>query len=186
MDSPNILQHAMFLEMATNTAPSAKNGATSNVWFIQYWVYVGSDWSWEDGNIKILRLWNSSSSNLRVQGPINNVDVVVETSDMSHGGYSSNCSSGGWTPVTSSFNTANEALGHGCSGEILPGSVGWSNYRNDIKDGEWHLFQWEYKSGSGDSGVLRWWVDGKLIFDHSDINTGNNAKQPFIVGWVYE
>lgn len=159
-----------------------QESATSNVWFVQYWVYVGSNWAWEDGNVKILRLWNSSS-NLRVQGPINNVDVVVESSDQGRGGYSSDCSSGGWAPVTDSYLSANEALGNDCRGEMLPGSIGWHNYKTDIKDGKWHLFQWEYKSGSSTNGVLRWWVDGKLIFDHSDINTGDNAKQPFIIGW---
>ena len=153
-------------------------------WFIQYWFLVGDNWDFEDGNIKIMRLWASSTSNLRVQGPINAVDVVVETSDQSHGGYDdTGCDGGGWVPVTSSYNTVDDALGHTCSGETLPGSVHWRNYESDIDDGEWHCFQWEYAEGSAANGVLRWWFDGTLIFDHDDITTGNTNKYPFIVGW---
>ncbi len=159
-----------------------QEGASFSTMFIQYWVHVGSNWAWEDGNVKILRLWSSSSSNLRVQGPINNVDIVVETSDMGHGGYSSNCDSGGWSPVIPGVNTVDQIHGGSCGGEMLPGSLGWHDYRSYVKDGEWHLFQWEFRAGSG-NGVLRWWVDGELVFDHSDINAGSSAKQPFIVGW---
>ena len=157
------------------------NGAATK-WFIQYWFYIGNNWIWEDGNIKIMRLW-SDESNLRVQAPINNVDVVVENSDIGHGGYGSNCSSGGWTPVITGFQTIDDILHSRCGGEVLPGSVGWHSYKADMKNGKWHCFQWEYKEGTASNGVLRWWVDGKKLFDHNDINTGNANKYPFIVGW---
>ncbi len=147
-------------------------------WFIQYWVYVGENWKWENGNIKILRLWNSSTCNLRVQAPFNNVDIVVENSDIGHGGYNV-----GWTPVTSSLKYVDQYYGYGAPKEILPGSLGWNHYRDIIKNGKWHLFQWEYAEGSDSNGVLRWWVDGALIFDRHDIDTGNRNKYPFIVGW---
>ena len=138
--------------------------------------------NFEDGNIKILRLWNDKV-NLRVQGPFNNVDLVVEGADQGHGGYSSNCSSGGWIPVISGTKSVDEVLGKSCSGETLPGSMNWRSYKSSVDDGKWHLFQWEYKEGSGANGILRWWFDGKLIFNHNDINTGNANKYPFIVGW---
>lgn len=154
-----------------------QESASSAKWYAQYWVYVDSAFTFASGNIKLIRFWISSDNNLRIQAPINNADIVVEGRDTSHGGYSSNCSSGGWTPVITGTQTVDQVLGHACGGEVLPGSVGWHNYTSDIKDGSWHLMQFEMGTSH-----LKWWFDGKLILSSTTINTTGNYE-PYHIGW---
>jgi hypothetical protein len=160
-------------------------GTSAYQWFVQYWVYIDSGFDFESGNIKIIRLHNNSHGSFRIQAPFQRTDLTVEGTDQGHGGegYAS-CTEGGWVPVVSGVgNTVDQILGHGCAGTVYAGSVGWANYSSDVKDGEWHQMQFQYAEGSGSTGQCKWWFDGTLIFDHSDLTTGNYSRYPFVVGW---
>ncbi len=167
-------------------------GSDAPQWYAQYWFYTEPGFSWSSGpnanqNNKIFRMWSAGSNlnNLRIQSA-NHVDVVVEAADEGHGGWGT-----GWQPVTAQYACADAAFGHPCITDywsIYPGSTQWTNFETDMGPGVWHQFQFEMKSSSVDTpnGVLRWWVDGKLIFDHSDITTRTASNpsnmRPLILG----
>jgi hypothetical protein len=169
-------------------------GSDSPVWYIQYWFYLDSDFSFSSeinnnlGNIKILRLWSTGDTlnNLRVQLLSSYTsDLVVESVDENHGGYGV-----GWTPVTGECNTIDQCLGHGAPSEILGGDFGWRYYNDvDITLGQWHLFQFEFRESTVNlyDGTFRWWFDGKLIVDVDDVRTRTTTQpssmRPHIVGW---
>lgn len=155
--------------------------------YAQYWVYLDSGFDWGLANIKLFRLWaTSGAENLRVQS-YNRGDVVVEGPDEGHGGYYSGACppspSGGWYPVVPGGSTADAVWGHSsnCS-DWLPGSIEWRSLQTDISKSAWHLFQFEFQEGSANTanGTLRWWVDGKKVFDHSDVTTRTGAYNKFV------
>ncbi len=168
-------------------------GTSSASWYMQYWYYVDSSTVWGQGNIKMIRLWNNSTNqNMYVVGPYNRGMVTVEGADEGHGSYfSGSCppSAGtGWYPATSSSICGDAAFGHTCNcADWLPTSFEWRRFHTDMPSGSWHLFQFEYKEGSanGHNGTLRWWADGRLVYDHSNINTNTNGASKFLfhLGW---
>lgn len=161
-------------------------GSDATTWFVQYWVYLDSGFDWGAANIKLFRMWSTGSSteNLRVQS-YNRVDVAVENCDLGHGGWGT-----GWNPVTSTAACADVAYNSGrtCNtSDWLPGSLEWRNFQTDVPKGSWNLMQFEFRDGTASTadGVLRWWVNGRLVFNHSDITTRTNttAKRPQVVGF---
>ncbi|NVN92405.1 MAG: hypothetical protein HXX11_17645 [Desulfuromonadales bacterium] len=152
---------------------------SSTTWYAQYWVYLDSAFNWGDANIKLFRLWANSSGteNLRVQS-YNRVDVNVEGADEGHGGYGK-----GWNPVVPGTACSDLVFGHSCNtSDWLPGSLEWRNFQSDVGKGIWHLFQFEYQDGSPNTanGVLRWWVDGKQVFNRTDVTTRTDSRTKFL------
>lgn len=169
-----------------NATCGFEGGSDARQWYVQYWFYLDpTSFNWGSNN-KIFRMWTTGSgaNNLRIQIPINKVDIVVEGADTSHGGYGV-----GWTPVVPGGTCTNAIFGHSCNyNDFLAGSVGWDNVTSDLPKGSWHLFQFEYQDSdiNAANGVLRWWVNGKLVFSHSDVRTRTSAdpsyKRPKVVG----
>lgn len=168
-----------------------EGGSDAPQWYAQYWFYLDSDFSWGtmDGtgaNNKIFRMWHNgdNQNNMRIGAPFNLVDICVENTDSGHGGYGT-----GWSPVVPGGTCANAVFGHSCAaGDWWAGNISWRNFVSDMTPETWHHFQFEWQDGDIGvaNGILRWWVDGKLVFNHSDITTRNSSNtgymHPFIVG----
>jgi hypothetical protein len=167
-----------------------EGGSDAASWYAQNWFYLGSDYDWmggDNGNNKIFRMWSTgdTTNNLRIQGPINNVDIYVEAADEAHGGTeygSPPCDlQGGWYPVVPGGTCADMIMsGTKPSGSYWGGGdIQWRRFATDMNLGTWHLFQFEFRSSDVNTanGVLRWWVDGKLIFNHSDVTTRTSSQQ---------
>jgi hypothetical protein len=162
-------------------------GTTAAHWYIQYWFYLDSNFNYGSrSDNKIFRLW-SGANNAYIQ-TINRVDFNVESTDLGHGGYySGSCppSSAGWYPNVPGGSCADAVWGHSCNcNDYLPGSLEWRNFASDLPAGAWHLMQFEWSEGTAGTPNthLKWWADGRLMFDHSDITTNGVNKYPYIVG----
>lgn len=159
---------------------------SSSTWYVQYWIYLDSEFSWGNNNVKLFRLWDTSNDeNLRIQS-YNNVDIVVENCDTGHGefywGACPPSPSGGWWPVVPGGTCADAVFGHTCNcGEIIAGSLDWSYFQTDFSKGTWHLMQFEFRDGdaSAANGYLKWWVDGRLVFHHEDITTRTTSRAKY-------
>jgi hypothetical protein len=171
----------------SNTHCAFEGAPASASIYAQYWLYLDSAFDWGNANIKLFRLRaTSGAENLRVQS-YNRGDVVVEGVDEGHGGYYSGACppspSGGWYPVVPGGSTADAVWGHSsnCS-DWLPGSIEWRSLQTDISKSAWHLFQFEFQEGDASTanGVMRWWVDGRKVFDHSDITTRTGSYNKYV------
>lgn len=162
----------------------------SNTFYIQYRFYLGSDFAWLDdsygqrGNVKIFRLWDASDNNFVIV-PLNHTPITTELCNTDQGGYGT-----GWQPVSPQYTCIDQAFGHACREDfwgIYPGAGQWTYAEDDLTKNSWHQFQFEYRDGNVQTsdGVFRWWVDGKLVFDRSDVmnKCTSNSKYPLIVGF---
>jgi len=165
-----------------------EGGAVSAQWYAQYWFYLPTAFSWGSGdqNNKIFRMYPSGGgggNNLRVVAPAQTVDVVVEIVDEGHGGYGT-----GWDPVVPGGSCIDALYGHSGCDPFWAGGTSWREFEGDMTENTWHLFQFEFQSGDLNTanGILRWWVDGKLVFSHDDITTRTSAypshMYPGIIG----
>ena len=159
-------------------------GYDSPKWYAQYWFYLDDEFDFGSSgqhlsNIKILRLWSTSSA-------LNNTHVQLESRYDSTLRTEYVQSGGDWSPVVAGFDWVDQIFGHPDPGYVDGGCLGWRNYETDISTGSWHLFQFQYESSSVDmaDGTLKWWYDGKLIFDHDDLETqdsdSGNSSYPRI------
>lgn len=140
---------------------SFTGGSPSPSWYCQYWFKLGNDWTWQTAgnlaNVKIFRLWST-----------------------------------GDTPE----NVSTATIGWEDRVYMSPGIAeqnGIFFFEEDFKEkwtiGSWHLFQWEFKDNSAlgvADGVYRWWVDGRLAFETTQLLTRSAYspyKRPYGVGW---
>ncbi|MCB1182868.1 hypothetical protein KDM41_05500 [bacterium] len=165
-----------------------KGGNDAPKWYVQYWFYLDNDFNFSGnidnslGNIKIFRMWSTGngSNNLRLQFLADwESDLVVEIVDQGHD----------WNPVIPGTSWIDQVMGHSAPDWVDPGGLGWRNYSDDVTKGSWHLFQFEYQESSLNNfdGHMRWWFDGKLILNRTDVRTRTSAEpssmRPNTVGW---
>jgi len=141
-------------------------GSNSPSWFVQYWFKLDANFDWGTGgygsgddnlaNVKLFRMWSTGGTN---------ENFVLATM-----GYA-----GGSLQYTAE--NVSDPRGQAYFGDV-------DNWSKDT----WHLFQFEYKdSGQGSNdGVFRWWVDGTLFVEDTDLMTRESSsdyKRPLIVGF---
>ena len=137
------------------------------VWYVQYWMLLGTNWDWGNSgydetnrflaNLKIFRLWNP--------GPTDeNVVFAI----------------GAWAESVI-FNVEN------VSGNTFDAYIG--GIQSFFSKGTWHLLQFEFAENSAvlaSDGVMRFWVDGTLRFNATNLVTREDTnvfKRPFIIGF---
>ena len=178
------------------TVCAFQGAATSQYWYAQYWFYVDSAFSWStgpsaNGNNKLFRLFHSGGNiqDLVIEGTPPGQPTMfmnLEGTDESHGGWGT-----GWEPVSPQYTCIDQAFGHSCQTDywhIYPSDIGWAYFATDMAPNTWHHFQFEYHTSSLDTanGTLRWWIDGKPVFNHSDMimktSTNSGEYYPARVG----
>lgn len=151
-------------------------GGSNNAgpWFCQYWFKLGTNFDWgvspgvPEGqaganlnNVKFFRMWESGSTD--------------ENFSMAAHSFSS---PGGVCVI------ANEYIG----GNVTMAGYAEGNFVQNWTKGVWHCFQFEFKDSTqrGNDGVIRWWVDGELAFEATDMMTREDSaayKRPYILGF---
>jgi len=173
---------------AVNDEAAFRGGTDSRTWYVQYWFYLDSDFEFDGninnslGNIKILRMWSTSSAsdNFYVQA-LCRYDTNAVVALVNQGTD--------WSPVVGGYTWVDEVMGYDKPAYVDNSYFGWKHYENDISTGVWHLFQFEYSDSdiSTPNGVFRWWFNGKLIVDKTNVLTRNTTytsfKRPRIVGF---
>ena len=168
-----------------------EGGTNSAQWFYQYWVYLGSNFSFvadmnsSRGNIKFFRMWDTGSDSGDCVASLhyaNEMGLMCELIDENHD----------WHPTVSGSgcNWVSCLFGRSDPGYVDPSYTGWKNFPTDITTGVWHQFQFEFVENSSigtADGKIKIWFDGKKIFDRSDVTTRNASnthyKRPKVVGW---
>jgi hypothetical protein len=142
------------------------NSAVAETWFVQYWFMIDENFDWGTStygngdenlaNVKFFRMWNPGSIDENFLINLHGWDNSAQY----YAEYVSN-SSGGY-----------------CESGFL---TGWET-------GVWHCVQFEYMDSSvgGNDGIFRYWRDGQLIVNDTDLmtrDTYSDLKRPYIVGF---
>jgi hypothetical protein len=143
------------------------NADIAEYYFVQYWFMLDENFDWgyaENGslganlaNVKLFRMWNPSIDE----------NFVIATIGTDNG----------------SIIYTTEYVSSPGGGNYYGGA-----FTGTLELGEWHLFQFEFMESSvgGNDGIIRWWVDGSLFVEDTDIMTRESYsgfKRPFIVGF---
>ncbi len=160
--------HHNFTDVATAGVRS-DNSTLSRKWFVQYWVYLDSNWEWGTGaygtdtqhlsNIKFLRFWNPGS-----------IDENIYTQF--------------WWGVNDNAYTNVEYVA----------ASGTKNYdttfsKSLVTKGSWHLFQFEFLDSSDVNQAdaeFRMWFDGKRMEERIGFTCKEDyseAKRIFFAGF---
>jgi len=146
-----------------------RGGSDSPSWYVSYWFMLGPNWDWGTihdslGNIKILRMWTTGSDN-------ENFKVNTQ------GTYDVLWNDEYCDPSMLSSSNGNSYMG-------------WTNFENEMDDGEWHHIQFVYSESSGigvADGTAEFYFDGDLIaYDYgiiTDCGASGADSRPMIVGF---
>jgi len=169
-------------------------GPDSSTWYVSYWFYLGSDWTWGTssetgnlGNIKFYRMWSTGGSTVNnftmsCDG-VYDITTVMEAANQNRS----------YDPVVAGYDWVDDILGNGDPGWVDNDHCGWKDFETNASPNwqreTWHHFQWEYRDSDINTanGVVRCWWNGKLIFDKHDIitrtTTDTSYKRPSLVGF---
>ncbi len=142
---------------------SLEYGGTSHTWFCQYWVKLDNNWNWGGtggtplSNVKIFRMYQTTG----------NEDFVV---------------------ALNTFNGSFIVVNENITGSPSFWSE-WGGYASEFTENVWHCWQFEYRNSSSmgaADGVFRWWRNGVLEFEKTDMVTMedySSARYPLVMGF---